>query len=557
MPHLYSRPSRIKGGIGLKISKDILNLPPSNLLSQSNTHSGNPLPKSSSALQREPASDYIVKLSPQAEKKSFMWNTNQTAAETQNTVSLIQTSGEALNKIQGILQRGKKLAIQASQENATPDDKKVIQNKVTLLNQEIDSVSKNIPQSQIKTSPNLAILSQSDTDIIHCLKTDWLESAEDVVAKRYGLTADGTDLGIILDEDNPPYMAAIDYSNDPSGKSDTMLLHINAKTAAPAMLPYGGHYPQYDDRVITHEMVHAIMGRTMNYASLPIWFKEGTAEFITGADERIESDLSRNGGGMSRMITVQNALGDGTDNTWVNDSTHYSVATIAVRYLHDNIKTNGHSGGIKDLLTDLRMNPTEDLDQALSHTSSYKSVNDFVNDFVKKGSGSAYINKLDQANKFYNSDTGAIGGSDVDGGPVMTAETVVPYINHYTDTPLKHFKIEWPTQEGQASDTNKLTFIPAPFDSKSLGTKAVDVTKNPQGAITDFSNALISVSKERARLTTIQKQLGLSLSAKQTSVNKTSVNDYKININLPSQSSEFIMAQADKQPQRILQLLIN
>ena len=33
----------------------------------------------------------------------------------------------------------------------------------------------------------------------------------------------------------------------------------------------------YADRIIAHEMVQALMGRAINNASIPTWFKEGAA----------------------------------------------------------------------------------------------------------------------------------------------------------------------------------------------------------------------------------------------------------------------------------------
>ena len=43
----------------------------------------------------------------------------------------------------------------------------------------------------------------------------------------------------------------------------------------------------YNDRIIAHEMVHAVMGRSINMTAIPTWFLEGTAELIHGADERL------------------------------------------------------------------------------------------------------------------------------------------------------------------------------------------------------------------------------------------------------------------------------
>lgn len=366
-------------------------------------------------------------------------------------------------------------------------------------------------------SPSLSnpVLSPEESDIVHCLKSAWLESAEKVIAARYGLTADGAVLEIELEPSAAPYLAAVYYQNDPSGKAVNQVLHITVPAALPATLPDGGTAPLYADRIITHEMTHAIMGRTMNYAALPIWFKEGAAEFVSGANERIAANLEREGGGMTGAVALQNALGDGTDQTWVNDSLHYAAATIAVRYLHDNIKANGHAGGIKDLMTDLKNNPDEDLDEALRHVSSYSSVAAFANDFVHHNMGAVYINRLDLAGQLNTADTGAIGGAGVDGGPALDAKTVVPDIEHYTETPLKYFTVIWP--EDDATDGAAAAAIAAqlpipsaaPAGAAGNSFKANGAPSNPAEAAAAFGQFITDVKQ------TAQSALFIAVQANQ------------------------------------------
>ena len=329
---------------------------------------------------------------------------------------------------------------------------------------------------------------QDDQNTINCLKNDWLEEAENVISQRYGLTGDGSDLGIVLDNTSEPFLASTNFEFGSDGKAYNETLHVVVGTALPSTLPDGGESPYYDDRVITHEMVHAIMGRTMNFQSLPTWFTEGTAEFIHGADERIATDLSRNGGGIEGAAALQNTLGDGKDDAWGSDSLHYSAATMAVRYLHKQIEAAGHSGGIKDLLTDLKDHPTENLDQALSHVSNYANTQAFITDYVTNGNGEKFIHNLDTAGEFQNAlqggDTGGIGGASADNGPVRTAKSVIPDTYEPTDTPLRHFHVIWPTQDSNVSKSiplstnqnNSLNYKVLKSNSKTLGT-LVDIAK--------------------------------------------------------------------------------
>ncbi|MBP2661293.1 MAG: hypothetical protein H6Q69_4325 [Firmicutes bacterium] len=272
-------------------------------------------------------------------------------------------------------------------------------------------------------------------------------------------------------------------------------------------------------------MVHAIMGRTMNFSSLPNWFKEGTAEFIHGANERVATDLARNGGGIEGAQAIQNALGDGTNDTWVGNSIQYSSSAMAVRYLHEQIQADGHSGGIKDLLNDLKNNPTEDLDQALSHVSNYADTRDFVNDFVANGNGASFIHKLEQSceltKTLLGGDTGGIGGSSVDGGPVRTAKSVVPDIYYPNEKPLKHFNVIWPTQDNQIKTSIPLTttgsgtlnYTRFKIDSKVLNLNNVDLVNAPDKAISSLDNAMSYISKGQIYINTLLGTLATNISA--------------------------------------------
>jgi flagellin len=169
----------------------------------------------------------------------------------------------------------------------------------------------------------------------------------------------------------------------------------------------------YNDRIIAHEMVHAVMARSTNWGNLVsshLWFVEGTAEFIHGADERLAADK-----GAGTFQSVINALDNGFDAT----SADYSAAYGAVKFLHAEIKAAGGSG-IKDVMTYLTNNPTASLNAAIAAHTGYADAAAFLSAY-DGGAGATFLSGLDLG----NSDTGAIGGYDTDGGAVLTAETVI------------------------------------------------------------------------------------------------------------------------------------
>ncbi|MBP2636482.1 MAG: hypothetical protein H6Q72_2389 [Firmicutes bacterium] len=469
-----------------------------------------------------------------------------------NDMLLVKTANDSLDEIHSLLQYGKALALQAAQTESA-DARQILQNKLTVISQTIDDISHSTQYQDTNLFVDSNELSINDQKIIHCLKSDWLEEAEKLVLDRYGLSADGANLKIVLDETPQPYLAAIQYNYGADGKATNQILRIAVDTALPANLPDGGKYPYYDDRVIAHEMVHVIMGRTMNFASLPNWFKEGTAEFIHGANERVATDLARNGGGIEGATAIQNAIGDGTNDTWVGNSIQYSSSAMAVRYLHEQIQAAGHSGGIKDLLNDLKNNPTEDLDQALSHVSNYADTQAFVNDFVTNGA--SFIHQLDQSceltKTLLGGDTGGIGGSNVDGGPARTAKSVVPDIYYPNEKPLKHFTVIWPTQDSQiqsiplTSTQGTLSYTQFKIDSKVLGLNNVDLVNAPDKAVASLDNAMSYIEKGQIYLNTL---LG--------TLQNTMVKTISVTIQNDSTKSTQILALFSKQdPINVLHLL--
>lgn len=490
---------------------------------------------------------------------------------TQNSMSLLQASDGTLDEIHSMLQQGKELADKAVKSQDV-SEKENLQDGISKINQSIDQLSNN---SSINS---ISVTSQNNKDVITALKSDWLEEAENVIEQRYGLVGDGADLKIVLDENPEPYLAAIMYNYDENGKAINQTMHIAVQTSLPATLPNGGSDPgQYDDRIVTHEMVHVVMGRTMNFKALPNWFKEGTAEFIHGPDARVVLDLARSGGGMKGAKAIQDSLGDGTNDTWQNTSLNYSGASMAVRYLHEKIKENGYSGGVKDLLTDLKDNSTENLDQALQHVSPYANVKGFVNDYVKNGKGAAFINKLDSMGEFVNAknggDTGAIGGAAADGGPVQTAESVIPDTIHPTDTPLRHFDVVWPTseydqsvpQENKAAmmQSKKDSYKPVSMNSSALGIDGVDLVNHPEEAGTIFEKAISYITSQQEQLGKIKNSLSKQANSINETINHSSIQDSTMlqkkmeqaKTSLSNSSAVTVSKIANPQPERVLHLL--
>lgn len=88
----------------------------------------------------------------------------------------------------------------------------------------------------------------------------------------------------------------------------------------------GIHTPVYNDRIVAHEMVYNVMARTTNFASLPKWFKEGTAEINHGDEERVAAHKY-----LDSAFGIVSSIGNGTDVSWNNTSLQYASGYVAVQ----------------------------------------------------------------------------------------------------------------------------------------------------------------------------------------------------------------------------------
>jgi flagellin len=272
-----------------------------------------------------------------------------------------------------------------------------------------------------------------------------------MVQQYYGLQADGTTLKINLDTTDGKGGVLASVVGSTAADSD-ITLNVDMADFSGITTPDGGTGPLYDDRVIAHEMVHAIMLRSTSF-NFPQWFIEGTAELIQGADERVSGALAS---GQTADDIVGTIAGGGFT---------YEGGYVASRYLHDRLKSMGVDGGMKGLMTYLSAHRTADLDTALKAVTGgqYQDTGDFMADFAANGA-SFITNTMDLT----NADTGAIGGLDADGGPSRDAQGVVAESGFGTaDRPLRNFKVEYP-DIGSATPTMRRVQVQAGADSGDL-----------------------------------------------------------------------------------------
>lgn len=498
----------------LNLRTNITALSTIRLLNQSQAAENQASERLSSGLRINRAGDDAAGLAIAATLNADVRILNRAVLNVNDGISLLNIADGSFNVITQILTRGAELAEQAANGAYNDDQRRPLQIEMDALLDEIDRIAETTKFNQRQ------LLSGSDPDaadklaVITGLQSSWLQQSEQLISTHYGLSGDGAPLTVVLEDNIPAYLASVSGQGDGTGKVINQQLNIDMSDFVPATLPNGGTAPYYDDRIIAHEMVHAVMGRTMNFTALPLWFSEGAAEFIHGADERVISDIINNGGvGTGGEDAVANEI----DQVWTGSSLQYSSGYTAVRYLHDRIKTAG-GNGIIDIMTYLEANQNDDLDDALqniangAYVGGVSGANSFYEDFKTNGNGSIYI----QAMNLLNADTGAIGGADADGGAVKDAEDAVPDVVNLTTDPLAGFAETFPDiddDNGQivfavgkhGSDTIEINLASA--STQSLNVTNIDLIDNATAALDKFKNALAVIAQERGKIGGVYSRL--------------------------------------------------
>jgi len=324
--------------------------------------------------------------------------------------------------------------------------------------------------------------------------------------------------------------------------------------------------------------VHAVMYRSMNVASMfdpaadQKWFLEGAAEFIHGADERLLASVNNIGIGgiMARAANFGSAGG-----AWGGSSDDYSAAYAAVGYMHQKIKDNGGSG-IKDVMTYLNQNQTATLNDAINAASGgmWATADAFNADFV--ANGAAYIAGLNLTDE----DTGAIGGANVDGGAVRTAESVIPTSSSRSgENPLSGFNEKWENIALTGIGNNKSLQVGAnkqetldvsfgAIGAAAMSIDTVDLVNNAGFAIFKMDLALNHVNNERAKVGAQLNRLESAITNNQTSAESMTASRSRIQdadfavetaamtrSQIMQQAASAMLVQANSNPQMILSLL--
>jgi flagellin len=387
------------------------------------------------------------------------------------------------------------------------------------------------------------------------LKGGWLQESERMIEEQFGLIGSGQSINIDFVDGGDASGGSAAFVSGFNG--DTSLrMHIDLHDFDDTNSPDGGTPNMYSDRIIAHEMVHVAMFATGLFqgAASDAWFNEGAAELLHGAaDTRLAGDTDA-----ELQTHLDNALND--------SPIDYGGAYLAAAFLHEEIKDAGGTG-IKDLFTALQAG--DSFNGALVDLTRFNSRQEFA-DALTGADGNT--DGLDLAIRLRDTaaltgDSGAVGGSILDGGPVQNARDIVANETYSTEDKKGGQKIDF--HIGAGAEDNLGMYVGS-FNVDAMGLRNIDLTNHSKVdfALSGLDDALNYVADMRADLGAMQNRLTSTINSLQVNVENTSASRSRIidadfaaetlslsKAQIVQQASTSMLAQANVQPQLALALL--
>ena len=441
----------------------------------------------------------------------------------QNAMSIAHTQSGTLGEMEKILTKMSEIASLAGSTAQNSSEREIYQAQFEGLIQDFE----NYANTKLNDVNIFGIVQTAEGEqFLDSLKNNWLKASEDLIQQEYGWVPDPDDEYEIVVDENGSTTGPTAYVStliDSLGRADVDQMVFNLPNfQAPHTQP-----TSTADTTVAHEMVHLIQAQNSYFGDITgdgtssaNWFKEGLAEFLAGADNRVVADLQKLAGYpnpsdanyntllKNQVSNLINKIGTGNED-W-SSSEQYSAGYLAVRFLHDKLVTDG-SGGIRHVTSTMEAkfnanNSTASgsgLDTILSQipgsqAAGWSNNNDFL-DLFKGIEGIDFVKGLITSGKLFNEDTGSVQGTDARmGDTALNEQDSVP---DATGDPASKYK------EAEDDDPDSITVA----DGMTMELNTISTLNFGDSATYDLTSengAQLAVSRVRELLEQIASNLG-------------------------------------------------
>jgi flagellin len=446
-------------------------------------------------------------------------------------ISIAQTTEGALEESTNILFRMRDLSLQAGNGALSAPDLAALNKESEQLKQELDRINKTTTFGGKKVFEQIdrkgfGGSNEAENNIMKVVQSGVLAESEDIIQNVLGLSGDGAKIKIDLEnlDGASGVLASVSYLG-PSGTELVMKIDLDDFSALDA------DNTKSLKATLLHEMTHAVMANQMDLAATPTWFREGTAEAVSGADDRVAADIANLG-----VAAIKGQLTSIFTNISANTGTNleiagvYSGGYIAMRYLENQIG----GAGIQSLMGSLAAG--NNFDTALNTASggTYANIAALQTNIT---AGTNFEDFITSNINTGNADNGAFGGADASGGTsrtdtitgsnsALTTANFDAYFvtgdnnadpsdftsgTNWDPTSFSEVALEdystTVTLGGQTTkfqigaDSNQtLNLKVSGFSSDNMGLDGIDLTEDSQFATTTIDEALSYVDSQRSHL---------------------------------------------------------
>lgn len=257
----------------------------------------------------------------------------------------------------------------------------------------------------------------------------WLHIPEARIAQYYGLVADGSELVVNFEYNQTggttAYVTGYLGTTTQTLTVDLADLGSGTGDSGDNILTSKG---DYTDRIIGHEMLHAVMNNQFGMskiAEMPVWFLEGSAEFLHGADERLKFSILEDGVISDPYLDyiIERGVSLMTINDWSSNSHDYSASYLIMKYIDKKI-TLGKD--MKNFMASIKASTVDGLTaikDAIIANTGFATFEAFVLDF--ETNGSTFVKTQVNLNLAGDEvDTGSVGGNNHRGTTALNAEMI-------------------------------------------------------------------------------------------------------------------------------------
>lgn len=533
----------------MRINHNIAALNTHRQMSINTAGAGKSIEKLSSGLRINRAGDDAAGLAISEKMRGQIRGLDQSSRNAQDGISLIQTAEGALNETHSILQRMRELAVQSANGTSTNGDKKNIQDEINQLVSEVDRIA-NDTEFNTKKLLN-GDLSQQSKFATFANGTDsaGLANVTTTAVATQGTTNVNLGSGGTAAATASVWMIGSSFSNVSGSALLTNLasggtnlgLQVGDELTISAVV--GGEVKNSVFVVTSTSSLNdlaAAMKNTTGAASATVQTASGVAG--TARSTGLDSWGTSGGDYSSGNITVNGQNGA------ANDISSFSITAKSsdgiTRSTFNSAVNTGANGGLKQLQVATNIGDfVARVDQGTAGASAGDSVVAVRSNAVVKASNLT----LEFGGTLTGSGTAAVTVASQDSSA----------------------SIHIGANEGQTTDVSINAMGAVALGLQTNGVNiSVMTSQSAEEAITTIETALTSVSSERSKLGAIQNRLehtinNLGTSSENLTASESRIRDVDMakemmeftKNNILSQAAQAMMAQANQQPQGVLQLL--